>query len=112
MDRSVRVNGEYFEDYSPDAEEGAGEEEGASEGGLAALPGDRDYGPCLYLGPSGQRCSRRALQSGFCALHQPGAKRPASKTSHTKRVAAAIGALGALVPWLIDLLRELFRHLR
>jgi hypothetical protein len=110
MDRGERVNAEYSGDYPEGPDERSSQEESPS--GLVAPAGGADNGPCLYLGPSGQRCSRRALEGGFCALHQPGAKSPASKTSHTKRVAAAIGALGALVPWLIDLIRELIRHLR
>ncbi|MGO9589871.1 MAG: hypothetical protein ACLP3K_07475 [Candidatus Acidiferrales bacterium] len=74
--------------------------------------GSADYGPCLSLGPAGQRCSRRALQGGFCALHQPGARRPAASKPNAKRVAAIIGALVALLPWLGDLIRELIRLLR
>ena len=110
MDRGVRVNAKYLGDYPQGFDEERSEEESSSP--LVVPATGADYGPCLYLGPSGQRCGRRALEGGFCALHQPGAKSPASKTSHTKRVAAAIGALGALVPWLIDLIRELIRHLR
>src|ERR1700722_19271843 len=34
-----------------------------------ALPAD--LGPCLYLGPAGQRCDRRAARDGFCSRHQP-----------------------------------------
>ncbi len=30
-------------------------------------------GPCLYLGPQGQRCDRPAIEDGFCARHAPGA---------------------------------------
>lgn len=30
-------------------------------------------GPCLYLGPQGQRCDRPAVEDGFCARHVPGA---------------------------------------
>jgi hypothetical protein len=110
MERGVRVNAKYLGDYPEGAVEGFSEEESPSQ--RVAPRSGADYGPCLYLGPSGQRCSRRALEGGFCALHQPGAKRPRSTASHTKRVAAVIGALTALLPWLIDLLRELFRHLR
>lgn len=105
MERGVRVNAEYLGDYP----EGAEEESAALP---AAFAGGADYGPCLYLGPSGQRCSRRALEGGFCALHQPGARRPASGTPNTKRIAAIIGALVALLPWLVDLIRELIRALR
>jgi hypothetical protein len=28
-----------------------------------------NYGPCLYFGPRGQRCDRRATATGFCARH-------------------------------------------
>ncbi len=105
MDRSVRVNAEYLGDYPDDAEEER-----------AAMPvtfaGNEDYGPCLYLGPGGQRCSRRALEGGFCALHQPGARRPAASTPSAKRIAAVFGALVALLPWLGDLIRMLIRLLK
>ncbi|MGA8873130.1 MAG: hypothetical protein WB460_18435 [Candidatus Acidiferrales bacterium] len=105
MERDVRVNAEYFEDYL-----GGTEEEPA--GLPVSVAGNADYGPCLYLGSAGQRCSRRALQGGFCALHQPGARRPVGSTPSAKRVAAVIGALVALLPWLSDLIRELIRLLR
>ena len=105
MERDVRVNAEYLADYP----EGAEEERAALP---VAAAGGADYGPCLYLGPSGQRCSRRALEGGFCALHQPGAKQPVSSKSNSKRIAAVIGALVALLPWLVDLVRELIRALR
>jgi hypothetical protein len=32
-----------------------------------APSGGADQGPCLYLGPRGQRCGRRATAGGFCA---------------------------------------------
>lgn len=105
MERGVRVNAEYLGDYP----QGAGQESAALS---AAFAGSADYGPCLYLGPSGQRCSRRALEGGFCALHQPGSKQPVSSPPNSKRIAAIIGALVALLPWLIDLIRELIRALR
>jgi hypothetical protein len=28
-----------------------------------------NYGPCLYFGPRGERCERRATVTGFCARH-------------------------------------------
>jgi hypothetical protein len=105
MERDVRVNAEYFEDYLEGTEE-------EPAGMPVSLAGSADHGPCLYLGPGGQRCSRRALQGGFCALHQPGARRPMGSTPRAKRVAAVIGALVALLPWLGDLIRELIRALR
>ena len=28
-----------------------------------------NYGPCLYFGPHGERCEKRATATGFCARH-------------------------------------------
>src|SRR6202008_830858 len=33
---------------------------------------DVDLGPCLYFGPPGQRCDRRASKDGFCSRHHAG----------------------------------------
>src|ERR1700678_3615662 len=49
-----------------------------------------DQGPCLYLGPNGQRCDRGAVEDGFCAIHRPGGI--ASKIPQPGRVAAALAA--------------------
>jgi hypothetical protein len=38
-------------------------------GGPAANMAGGAYGACLYLGERGERCSRKALASGFCARH-------------------------------------------
>ncbi|MGC2332263.1 MAG: hypothetical protein WA581_12475 [Candidatus Acidiferrales bacterium] len=105
MDRGVRVNAEYLRDDPQGAEE-------ETDVMPTAFAGSTDYGPCLYLGPSGERCGRRALDGGFCALHQPGARRLAASKPAAKRMAAVIGALVALLPWLGDLIRELIRLLR
>jgi hypothetical protein len=105
MERDVRVNAEYLGDYPSGTER----ERAAVPAGLA---GNADYGPCLYLGPVGQRCDRRALAGGFCAWHRPGARPPVGSTPSAKRVAAVIGALVALLPWLGELIRELLRMLR
>jgi hypothetical protein len=69
-----------------------------------------DQGPCLYLGPSGQRCNRRAVEGGFCALHQPGAV-AAKIAKPSKIVAAILGILGALWPFVSDFIREILRFL-
>ena len=73
-----------------------------------------DQGPCLYLGPSGQRCNRRAVEGGFCARHQPGADRlqGLSIPQITRRSVALIGLLAVLWPVLADIVRELIRLLR
>jgi hypothetical protein len=65
-------------------------------------------GPCLYLGPVGQRCSRPALAGGFCAKHRTGALE--KKRSNPSRVVVAIAAIaGVLWPILLDLIREILR---
>jgi len=76
----------------------------------SSAPAVSDQGPCLYLGPAGQRCYRRAVKGGFCALHQPGAaaiKRGIGKPS--KLIAAVVGIMGVLWPYIYDFLHELFR---
>lgn len=66
-----------------------------------------DQGPCLYLGPKGQRCANPAIAGGFCDRHQPsGAEATAGNVS---RFAAGIGILAAMWPLLADLLRVVFR---
>ena len=75
-----------------------------------------DFGPCLYFGPAGQRCDRRALEGGFCSRHQPadlaGATRSISIPQVTKRTLGAAGILAVLWPILADLIREIIRLLR
>jgi hypothetical protein len=84
-----------------------------------------DQGPCLYFGPQGQRCDRRALADGFCARHLPaqlGQSAQAGATSPERPGAASLGskpfgriiAIGiaifaALWPVVADLLREIIR---
>lgn len=105
MEPDLRVNAKYFEAHPTRFEVPGG-------GGSAAAAPNPDYGPCLYLGPSGERCDLRALEGGFCALHEPGVKRPAINSPATKRIAAVVAALAALLPWLTDLIREIIRLLR
>lgn len=71
-------------------------------------------GPCLYLGPAGQRCSRPALEGGFCALHQPNsssAGTPAAPVS-PRRVGVILTILALLWPILADVVREIIRLFR
>ncbi len=86
-------------------------DEGASQQTLS-LPSSEsnaDQGPCLYLGPSGQRCSRRALAGGYCANHRPGGL-SLPKVALTKRTLAAIAAASwFLWPYLGEVLREIVR---
>src|SRR5580658_1956116 len=71
-------------------------------------PSLEDHGPCLFLGPAGQRCARRALDGGFCTVHQPGGI--AKITSAPGRILAATVTIAVLLwPYIADLVREIFR---
>jgi len=65
-------------------------------------------GPCLYLGPAGQRCDRAALAGGFCASHRPGARREAFRNP-ARILAAALGIAALVWPYVNDLVREIIR---
>jgi len=69
--------------------------------------------PCLYIGPSGQRCNRPAGASGFCSKHQLApAGESDSNAATVKRAAAVIAVLAALWPFIADLIREIIRLFR
>jgi hypothetical protein len=80
--------------------------------GEPAPPPSADQGPCLYFGPAGQRCSRRAVEGSFCARHQPGGSQVLSLPQISRRGVAVIGLLAVLWPVLADLIREIIRLLR
>jgi hypothetical protein len=104
MDRDVSVNG--IHGSAPRALE---QIIAAQAGSRPAAPAS-DEGPCLYFGPAGERCGRRAVHDGFCSQHQGGASPIVSRNSK-KAMAAAVAIIGLLLPYLIDLLRELARIL-
>jgi hypothetical protein len=69
------------------------------------------HGPCLYLGPQGQRCDRPALEDGFCAIHSQDAVVPGPGIWF-RRLAALLVAAAILWPIIEALLEELshWRH--
>ena len=71
-----------------------------------------DLGPCLYLGPAGQRCDRRATKDGFCSRHQPGAPEILAPFFTPKKLAAFLIALAMFWPELAKFLSALARLLR
>jgi hypothetical protein len=71
-----------------------------------------DLGPCLYLGPSGQRCDRRATKDGFCRRHQPRTSTIAAPFFTPKKFAAFLIALAMLWPELTRFVSALARLLR
>jgi|SRR5580704_2464829 hypothetical protein len=76
-----------------------------------------DQGPCLYFGPRGQRCGRRALTGGFCAMHQPGGApggMPGGTNTGTSRpskkfIASVLAIVAVIWPYLADIVREVIR---
>jgi hypothetical protein len=77
---------------------------------IAAPPTARgNEGPCLYLGPAGQRCYQRAVKGGFCAAHQPGVTARAKIGKRGKLLAAIAGIAGVVWPYVYDFIRELIR---
>lgn len=71
-----------------------------------------DQGPCLYFGPAGQRCERRATRDGFCARHQAGASAVRVPILTPKRIAAFLVAIAMLWPELVRIVSALLRLLR
>ena len=67
------------------------------------------YGTCLHFGPAGERCTRLALEGGFCERHRLGATPPAVFAITPKRVVAIVAALAAFWPVLAGLVREFIR---
>ncbi len=76
-------------------------------------PGDQ--GPCLYLGPQGQRCDRRAIANGFCARHlpsklgEPGVAPRSFRRPLSRIIAVGFAILAALWPVVADVVREIIR---
>ncbi len=88
-----------------------GDEQATDRLTLSPSPVDSgaDEGPCLYLGPSGQRCDRRALAGGYCANHRPGAIGLPKIALSKRTIAAILAAAGILWPYIVDLVREIIR---
>lgn len=120
MERNVNDNA--FPDSNPELKErevgnwepGGDEEEGRWRADPEPVrKGDSpagEQGPCLYLGPAGQRCNRPALVGGFCAKHRTGVGALEKKPSKPSRIVVAIAAIaGVLWPILSDLAREIIR---
>ncbi len=79
---------------------------------LKSTSKSRVLGPCLYIGPAGQRCNCPAGESGFCSKHGVNQQDDTSSSLHVKRGLAVIGVLAALWPFIAELVRELLRLLR
>ena len=65
-------------------------------------------GPCLYFGTKGERCSRQALEGGYCASHQANGTSSLSR-SYSRVLAATIALILIVWPYISDLVRD-FLH--
>ena len=84
------------------------EDEDSPEKAAPALSGSQDNGPCLYFGPSGERCARPATEGMFCKVHG-GAGHLISIRGITRVLAVAAVIAMLLWPYLANLLSEIFR---
>jgi hypothetical protein len=84
----------------------------ASNGSVSNRDLPTDLGPCLYFGPAGQRCNRRATRDGFCQRHQPDTPAISIPFFTPKKLAAFLIALAMLWPELTRFLSALARLLR
>ena len=70
-----------------------------------------NFGPCLYLGPSGERCLQPAREDGVCARHS-------SETEanpwlqFVQRVGAILLLVALLWPLIAELLQKIAGGLR
>ena len=129
MERVVRVNAlrgssdgaeERGELASAEDQRSGVEWEPANSGTLFNAAIDRsveqgsrgDQGPCLYLGPAGQRCKARARAGGFCARHGLNAgPREAAVALSPRKLLAILAAAIALWPILADIVRAILRYI-
>src|SRR5271165_5789312 len=119
MERRVSVNAGSIPTVTPDmVRQGWSSAQTPEKGGEYAhrdrgVGAGRDQGPCLYLGPGGQRCGRPALAGGFCVAHSPQGQGPKDRTANPARFWAAAGAIAALLwPYLEFVVREIIRWAR
>ena len=103
-------------DVSVNARPAKEEREGGFPDEPADKPASTDLGPCLYLGPTGQRCNSRATVNGFCRRHQPDAPSSGAPSdtplASPRRVGAVLTILALLWPLLADIVRALIRYFR
>lgn len=69
------------------------------------------HGPCLYLGPQGERCSRPALAGGYCARHHSDPAFRLPGRNYSRVLTATIALILIVWPYVSDLVRELLRWL-
>jgi hypothetical protein len=68
-------------------------------------------GPCLYLGPAGERCSRPALEGGYCAKHHSDPDLRGPGRSYTRVLVATAALVIIIWPYIADLVRDVMSWL-
>lgn len=74
-------------------------------------PHHDSHGPCLYFGPRGERCSRSALEGGYCAAHHQNGSATLSTRSYSRVLAATTALILIIWPYISDLVRDLLHWL-
>ena len=111
MERRVTVNDgiERVELEIPEDLEAFEGEDEAGYGGSDAPTGS--YGPCLHLGPQGQRCSRQALTGGYCARHHGDPELRLPGRNYTRVIVATVALIVIVWPYLAEAVHDLVRWL-
>jgi hypothetical protein len=73
---------------------------------------DVSHGPCLYLGPSGERCSKPALAGDYCTRHHPDPEKRWPSRSYKRVLLASIALVAILWPYFQDAVQLLARVVR
>jgi hypothetical protein len=73
---------------------------------------DPSHGPCLYLGTTGERCSKPALAGGFCARHHPDKERRWPGRDYRRVLLASIALIAILWPYFQDAVQLVLRFVR
>jgi hypothetical protein len=122
MERRVSVNAN--KGFGPPSLKAGGLDDGSQEGRLSELWNEamededsqvdaasapaapQSNGPCLYLGPSGQRCARPATEGMFCRVH--GGAGHLLSIRGIARILAVAAVIGMLLwPYLSHLVGEI-----
>ena len=109
MERRVTFNDgiERVELEIPDelgALEANGEPMPAGGQGLAA-----NCGPCLHLGPRGQRCPFPAVAGGYCARHHSDPELRMPGRNYTRVLVATVALAMIVWPYIAEVVRDLTR---
>ena len=109
MERHLNVNAAAEEEAWEPTEDVLEANRDVSEDTFTGSSTPPALGPCLYLGPSGERCGAAAVEDCYCARHVPGAK--LLPVNATKALVAGAAVVAILWPIFADLYREILRFI-